>query len=305
VSYAAAVAALASSPRVAYAATLDEVENRVLVHHAPMVGPTEENLVLARLGRLPGVRLVEVSFYEQTSDCSRTDCRPNARAGLSIENETTDGAYRQTCTSGFSATNAQGSRYLITAGHCVDGAHWRHGGAFLGGTPNGGVFDQPRVRCPANGDVCFYVDVARIYLKQEDWTSHPDIYITQNNFRSVQRVGSRDHLVPGMGLCVSGQTSGYGCFEVVSGHHASVVDGREVQLYQILGRSFTAGQQTDCRTRPGDSGSAYFSGETARGIHSGRTLHSETIWRLCKGTHADVAEEFLELRISRAPQKAS
>jgi hypothetical protein len=61
-------------------------------------------------------------------DCARHKCLPpdRFRAGLEIVS-----GVGRFCTSGFTATDATGNNYVLTAGHCA-GATWYHSGRVLG-----------------------------------------------------------------------------------------------------------------------------------------------------------------------------
>lgn len=157
------------------------------------------------------------------------------------------------CSLGFSAVrNVDGSKRMITAGHCTEGEATVQGynGAHMGSVAST-VFD-------IEGDFGVSTVV-------DPWVQTAKIERYNGTFGSVS--GSTEAPV-GASVCRSGYATGYRCGTIHSKENVVIYPWRG--SYRVVG-GLT--RNTAC-SGPGDSGGPVVSGTQAQGIHSGATVHA-------------------------------
>jgi hypothetical protein len=115
---------------------------------------------------------------------------------------------------GFSASDARGERYMITAGHCFRvGNHAVHGAGTIvvGGVPASiSVSETAHNRGPVGN-----VDAARIFIPTEPpqgwiraWTTNHHVWESASaQLVHVQRVRARSQIMHNAMICMSGRTA--------------------------------------------------------------------------------------------------
>lgn len=119
----AARAALIGSAANRPTAEIDVIANRIRVNVPDPFDPDVQQLlgdVRALYG--PSLRVVVDAAVAVAAACTRFQCPPPLRGGIEIANARTGGL----CSAGFNVKNAEGTKFLLTAGHCGTGT-WRHG----------------------------------------------------------------------------------------------------------------------------------------------------------------------------------
>lgn len=157
------------------------------------------------------------------------------------------------CSLGFSAIrNVDGSKRMITAGHCTEGEATVRGydGAHMGSVVST-VFDL-------EGDFGVSTVV-------DPWVQTAKIERYNGTFGSVS--GSTEAPV-GASVCRSGYATGYRCGTIQSRENVLIYPWRG--SYRVVGGLTSS---TAC-SGPGDSGGPVVSGTQAQGIHSGATVHA-------------------------------
>ncbi|MET0233588.1 MAG: S1 family peptidase [Kibdelosporangium sp.] len=148
------------------------------------------------------------------------------------------------CSVGFSATGVNGTRHILTAGHCT-----APGGVVLAdgvelGRVSGGTFDT-------DGDFGL-IDLT-------DPTAAATASVDTRDGGPITVTGTEPAPV-GASVCRSGQTSGFACGEITAvDETVNYGDGKIV-------RGLT---RTSVCAEPGDSGGPFLSGTQAQGIASG------------------------------------
>jgi streptogrisin C len=131
---------------------------------------------------------------------SRTACGSPLRAGICIGLGAACGQSQLFCTSGVQAWYSDGSRWLLTSGHCggvTTSTNWVHGQQFLGPIRQhvfSGSVDAARIRI----DNSYWLPIDRTWL----YLSTTTPYIMQ---------GINSSPVVGSAICHSGASSGYRC----------------------------------------------------------------------------------------------
>lgn len=149
-----------------------------------------------------------------------------------------------TCTAAAPARDANGNRYLLTAGHCVNGKLGE-----LVGQPI--YFKRTLIGHVARAQFQI-VDYAVIKLL-------PNVVIGQNDVPHVAYLGQ---LNPGSKVCFHGTKSGVRCGKISQLNELSFMRGAIVP-------GFVRGSSATLRSIPGDSGSAVYNTEGVIGILSG------------------------------------
>lgn len=221
------------------------------------------------------VAVVEVKGDYGHDVCTdRTACGNPLRGGIQIR-PTAGGS----CTGGFTAHGSDGSRWLVTAGHCgaLDSA-WRHGQQYLG---------PIRQRLHQN-----QTDLARIRIDNAYWQTGGYLYAGGTTPIPIGAVVSDNYLSEGDFICRAGWVSGQYCGSVLITHDNPVLDG--IQWIQLL--------RSDICANPGDSGGPWYEVRSpefyAVGIHSVSTTSitcpsRESSW----ATHADFVDGFMPISL--------
>jgi streptogrisin C len=171
-----------------------------------------------------------------------TDKKPQIFADLVGGNGFTVGDAR--CSVGFSATGPNGTKHVLTAGHCV-----RDGGVVLAdglevGRVNAGTFDTDG-------------DFGLIDVTDQDARLTP--FVDTRDGGPVTVIGTE--VAPlGASVCRSGSTSGFVCGEITA------LDETVNYGNGAIVRGLT---RTSVCAEPGDSGGPFISGTQAQGLTSG------------------------------------
>jgi len=155
------------------------------------------------------------------------------------------GGRRGSCSVGFSAVGAAGTRHFVTAGHCTES----DGGVVtMGGRPIGRISEST---FGTAGDFGL--------VNVTDANSRLTPLVNRYDGRAITVTGARDAPI-GASVCRSGVTSGFHCGVVVARNQTVNYGGGDV----VAGLTRT----TAC-AEPGDSGGPYLSGSQAQGLTSG------------------------------------
>lgn len=152
-------------------AVMDVLHNRVLVNL-----PKEQAQHASQLEQLPGVEIEWAAKRRPPLEpgdgtcTSRQSCGWPVRGGIGIGkfNSSGGGSTTVTCTLGFAANASDGSRWVLTAGHCptrndiLQGVVYGHGEK---------AFGPVRSRCYWYDGTCSYsaVDVSRVRVDSTYW----------------------------------------------------------------------------------------------------------------------------------------
>jgi len=140
----------------------------------------------------------------QTTACSnRYNCGSPLRGGLCIlVGSPCSGPKPLGCSSGLTAQTADGTRWLLTSGHCgpvTTSTNWVHGSQYLG---------------PLRlGYVSGFVDAARIRIDNTYWLpiTQSWLYTTSTTPVAVNGVGTEGDAIIGIPVCHTGWASGNAC----------------------------------------------------------------------------------------------
>ncbi|SDN68090.1 S1 family peptidase [Allokutzneria albata] len=203
----------------------------------------EAQALLAAARRHGGAVRVE---HDSTPLAAHISVSPGAKMTFSASG----GGY---CSVGFGARDAAGTRYLVSAGHCLRDSRPLYSGTTVFGTTTDTRFAQ--------GQASVDMGIARIDAEDSIATS---VY-THGSSAGSPVVRGATRTAVGGALCKSGATSGWTCGTVRS-YDVSVTytDPNGGPSTTVTG----LGSSTVC-TMPGDSGGAYISGDQAQGMTSG------------------------------------
>jgi hypothetical protein len=185
---------------------------------------------------------VPVTVIEGKSEptCTRTDCRYSMRGGLKVV------IGNEACSTGFTAVfyNNTSRRYVITAGHCLDGNH----------TNGGSVYGAMEKDVQA-----LTVDAQRVRRSNSSWSEVGRIWVTSSDQRAVKSYIVWDNVVIGTQVWKSGYKTGTRSGTILTKNHSP--------SYIPSSYNFVT---TDYCSDFGDSGGSVFRNYTAYGVHSGK-----------------------------------
>jgi hypothetical protein len=161
-----------------------------------------------------------------------------------------------TCTSGFTVKHDSGTEGFLTAGHCRP--HPADGGQYFQGTLM--PFQQQDMQ--GSQDVQWHTSPGiddRAYFRSGSNTLTP-----------VRRLDGRSRQSRGRYVCKYGMSTGRTCGEIAGNDFDPGADYNATFIRVCKPRADTC---TDNLSSSGDSGSPWFDGRTALGVHSGATGH--------------------------------
>ncbi|OZM71703.1 secreted serine protease [Amycolatopsis antarctica] len=219
---------------------VDPVANEVVVRHvrgASTAGTRSFLDALAELG--PGVQVRD------------TASAPAPQAGEVRPGDPWWPGGESNCSVGFAATDSNGGKHFVTAGHCTDNAdqpaYGDSGGQDRIGTSNVGGTHSVNAREGDMGAVAVTGTDWELSAEVNTWGEEP-----------VTVAGSAEPMV-GQAVCHSGNTSKWQCGEVTA------VD----QTVDYGGVIVEGLATTTACSMGGDSGGAWLAGDLAVGLHSG------------------------------------
>ena len=209
-------------------------------------------------------RSVPATKVGDASCHTRADCGSRIRGGLRI----TETGWA--CTTGFVARDARtGTRYVLTAGHCVSGsgltAQWSHHGRVIGRAALQGLHEGSSA------------DVGAIEI---DGSAGIDQVVASDvlDIRSVTGAAPDASQTVGSFVCRAGATSGWACGEIVAA---------DVDAY-IQGIRIHHGWWIDIPSAPGDSGAPVVDAQgRAAGIVIG-TTETRSLYSTVDGIYAEL-----------------
>lgn len=226
---------------------IDQSNNRIRIR-------VERNLDAARSAvetRWPELPIaLEVFEYlpEPLACNSRTDCNP-FRGGILIDGANDSFA---SCTSGFSAINANGADYVLTAGHCLNAGTIVHNG--VPARRVGGV------AFATNGG---NVDVARIFVDRS--YAVDDFFTAQGaNNRDVSSAMNTYGTTIGQTICHTGYRSA-----VQPGVSSNDMCGEVEDEHDGYGGGSSGMLRFSACSQAGDSGASTYTFNTAIGLLAG------------------------------------
>jgi hypothetical protein len=196
--------------RVSRDAGVDIMANRVKVAAPPAARTRSDRMVnYTAPGPKPG----------PDQACSnRRNCGAPLRTGLVIWRGDYD---HPECSLGFTASATDGSKWAVTAGHCVHAINelWGHGGQYFGAVRQcGKPRTDPYAPCLPTDEV----DVARIKISNPYWLGTPMGYIFYNPTTAVDvdyAILSRYTIETGDRVCMSSWHNNYTGFAAGDPYH--------------------------------------------------------------------------------------
>lgn len=208
-----------------------------------------------------GVPVIYIPGGSAKPTCSRSDCRFNMRAGLSIIAPALQPT-RGNCTSAFSAEGGSGRKFMLTAGHCGSGVY-RNGGAVYGGTDRNRFEESVKY------------DVQRVVRTNSSWSHSWYIFLGSNDFRRIDSTIPQSQIVAGTQVGMTGKASGT---------TRGFVKEIGVGIPELHGSPAVNVTATYC-SKKGDSGAGVFRNNTAWGIHFNNNTYTSGPGTSCGQEH--------------------
>jgi hypothetical protein len=241
------------------------------------------------------------SFDDKSEACSESFCDAPLRGGVKIN---PPGEPSDHCTAGFPATGVNGSRYIVTAGHCVElypGApllqYWESKDSAL----------QPHYIGIAEQWEHEWFDWAKIRVEGSAWNSGPwspeiaywgePIIGPKGEFLGKKPPVNLDYPIIGEAANVTGN---YACHTgIMTGTSCGYISGTEVTHKTAEHVTYGLNKLANACSIPGDSGGPYFMGHSALGLHvdsqnnfaCGDTLYYTDILRATAALHVSIAPQ--------------
>jgi streptogrisin C len=269
---------------------IDDDTNRVVVTH-PSLSRSTVDLLRRLLGdRVAFKRGAPPRGVGQACDFP-TRCQRPARGSIRYgPSPTSSSSYD--CTSGFVSRNAPGSWYIMTAGHCHDGAgtRERHQNTYSANDPDAPtrrlLFGVPNTGWRISGRV----DGARGFINSTSltfWNPSRWVYHSRSE-QAIQirnKIGSLAAIPVGALVCRGGGRSLTDCGEITQRSQRVTIDYDPPTGERIMYLT-----RTNYCSRPGDSGGPVYSRNTSEGVllSTAYGIHSAAVDRDSCGAN-DVA----------------
>ena len=222
------------------------------------------------------IRDAGVNRFDGVSEaCSDPFCDSPLRGGVKIYNPADP---TRSCTAGFPATGANGSRYLITAGHCVE----LYPGAPLNlqWTTQDSALQPHAIGAAEQWEHGNNGDWAKIKADGSYWDTSPwpsEVAYWGGYDTNTQKKGSPinlDYPITGEAQSVTGT---YACHSgIKTGTSCGYIGQLDISHKNGLIVSYHVNELLNACASPGDSGGPYFIGSSALGLHVDSQDHTVT-----------------------------